>query len=119
MPNIVADKKVDGIIVLGQLETEYLKMIQECKIPMVYLDFYDEDVEESAVVADNVYGIYALTKYIISMGHKKIAFVGNIYATSSILDRYIGYYRALVENRMEIREDYLISDRGEDDLFID
>lgn len=119
VPNIVADKKVDGIIVLGQLETEYLKMIQDCKVPMVYLDFYDNNVEESAVIPDNVYGTYMLTKHIISMGHKKIAFVGNIYATSSILDRYIGYYRALVENRMEIREDYLISDRGEDDLFID
>lgn len=119
MPNIVADKKVDGIIVMGQLEKDYLKMIRECNVPMVYLDFYDNDVEESAVITDNVYGTYMLTNHIISMGHKKIAFVGNIYATSSILDRYLGYYRALVEKKIEVRGDYLISDRGEDDLFID
>lgn len=119
LPNIVADRKVDGIIVLGQLEKEYLKMIRERGIPLVYLDFYDNDMEESSVITDNVYGAYMLADYIAGMGHKKIAFVGNIYATSSILDRYLGYCRALLERRLEIRKDYLISDRGKDELFIE
>lgn len=118
LPNIAADKKVDGIIVLGQMDSDYLEKISETKIPVVYLDFYDKNRQENAVITDNVYGSYLLTNYLVEMGHRKIAFVGNIYATSSILDRYLGYYRSLLENRLEIRKDYLISDRGEDGIYL-
>ena len=119
LPNIAADKKVDGIIVLGQLDSDYLTLVRKTGIPLVYLDFYEKNEQENSVITDNVYGSYKVTNYVVEMGHKKIAFVGNIHATSSILDRYLGYYRSLLENGLEIREDYLIPDRGADELFID
>lgn len=119
LPNIASGKKVDGIIVMGQLSSEYLELLGGKKIPLIYLDFYDKNGQENAVITDNVHASYLLTNYIVEMGHEKIAFVGNIYATSSILDRYLGYYRSLLLNRIAVREDYLISDRGEDELFID
>ncbi len=119
LPNIASGKKVDGIIVMGQLNGEYLELLRGKRIPLIYLDFYDKNEEEDSVITDNVHASYLLTNYIVEMGHKKIAFVGNIYSTSSILDRYLGYYRSLLVNRIEVREDYLIPDRGEDELFID
>ncbi|MDE6606569.1 MAG: LacI family DNA-binding transcriptional regulator [Lachnospiraceae bacterium] len=119
LPNIASGKKVDGIIVMGQLESEYLELLKGKKIPLIYLDFYDKNEQEDSVITDNVHASYLLTNYIVEMGHEKIAFVGNIYATSSILDRYLGYYRSLLLNGIAVREDYLISDRGEDELFID
>jgi len=119
LPNIASGKKVDGIIVMGQLCSEYLELLKGKKIPLIYLDFYDKDEQEDSVITDNVHASYLLTNYIVEMGHEKIAFVGNIYATSSILDRYLGYYRSLLVNGIAVREDYLISDRGEDELFID
>ncbi len=119
LPNIATGRKVDGIIVLGQLDSGYLKALNRTRIPLVYLDFYDKYEQKSSVLTDNVYGSYTVTNYVVEMGHKKIAFVGNIYATSSILDRYLGYYRSLIENGLEIRGDYLIPDRGEDGLFIE
>lgn len=119
LPNIAADKKVDGIIVLGQLDSDYLTLVRKTGIPLVYLDFYEKNEQENSVITDNVYGSYQVTNYVVEMGHKKIAFVGNIYATSSILDRYLGYCRSLLENGLEIRKDYLIPDRGEDELFIE
>ena len=45
MPDIVAEKKVDGIIVLGQIKSDYLKILRENGLPMVYLDFYDRTME--------------------------------------------------------------------------
>ncbi len=119
LPNIASGKKVDGIIVMGQLNSEYLELLKGKKIPLIYLDFYDKNEQENSVITDNVYASYLLTNYVVEMGHEKIAFVGNIYATSSILDRYLGYYRSLLMNGIAVREDYLISDRGEDELFID
>lgn len=119
MPNILVENKVDGIIVLGQIKSEYLKMVRDSEIPIVYLDFYDRQMEVDSIITDSVYGTYMLTNYIVSNGHTKIAFVGSIHATASILDRFLGYYRSLLVNNIPFREDYVISDRGDDGLFIE
>lgn len=111
LPTVVLENKVDGVIVLGQLPAEYVIAIRETGMSVVLLDFYNSAIETDSVVTDNMYGTYMLTDYCISMGHKKIAFVGSIHATASILDRYLGYYRSLVMNHIKPREDYLIEDR--------
>lgn len=113
LPGMIINSKVDGIIVLGQMKSPYVSKIRETGIPYILQDFYDEKVGEDSVVSDNVYGAYLLTKYLIEQGHDEIAFVGNIYATSSIMDRYLGYYRALLETRNEIRPSWIIVDRDE------
>ena len=78
-----------------------IEKLLEIGIPYIFMDFYDEHNAVDSVVSDSVYGSYLLTDYLIKKGHKKIGFVGDIYATSSILDRYIGYYKALVQNHLE------------------
>ncbi len=117
LPVVAVDKKVDGIIVLGQFSTAYVQKVKDTGIPLVLLDFYDGELEADSVVTDNVYGAYALTEYCINMGHRKIAFVGSIHATASILDRYLGYYRALLTHHIPLRDDYVVEDRDENCLF--
>ncbi len=117
LPVVATEHKVDGIIVLGQLATEYIRRVKETGIPIVLLDFYDAEVEADSVVTDNVYGAYSLTEYCIGMGHTKIAFVGSIHATASILDRYLGYYRALLMHGIALRDDYILEDRDKNCLF--
>ena len=119
MPDIVTEKKVDGIIVLGQMKSDYLRQLRENKLPMVYLDFYDRTMEVPSVINDNVYGTYMLTNYLAGMGHRKIAYVGSIDATASILDRYLGYYRSILTHQLVMPEDYVIPDRDEEGYFID
>lgn len=119
LPNVIADNKVDGIIILGQLNTHYVDVIKEAGIPLVFLDFYDEHLDVDAVISDSVYGAYVLTNYLISEGHKKIGFVGNIFATSSILDRYLGYYKALLAADIPLREEWILNDRDEVGAFVD
>lgn len=113
MPNIVTEKKVDGIIVLGQVRSMYLNKLKNKRLPMVYLDFYDRNMEVPSVINDNVYGTYMLTNHLIEKGHKKIAYVGSIDATASILDRYLGYYRSLVTHQISLNDSYILPDRDE------
>lgn len=119
MPKVLSDNKVDSILVMGPIREDYPDLLREISLPVVYLDFYDENKDIPSVVTDNMYGTYSLTRYLIEKGHEKIAFVGSIDATPSILDRYLGYYRALLVNHVVPREDYLIPDRGADGIFID
>lgn len=119
LPKIITDKKVDGLIALGKIESRYLRALRETGIPIVYLDYYDRHMEVPSVTTDNVYGTYMLMNHIVRMGHRKIAFVGDIEATPSILDRYLGYMRGLIVNNINVPTDYLICDRDAEGSYIE
>ncbi|MCY8928809.1 substrate-binding domain-containing protein [Bacillus inaquosorum] len=118
-PRIYSEQKVDGLIILGQVSKEYIEMMQSVNIPVVFMDFYDEKTDMDAVITDNFYGAYDLTNYLISKGHKEIGYVGNLYATSSIQDRFLGYYKSLLEHRLERNDNYILNDRNEEGKFVD
>ncbi len=112
LPTLVRENKVDGIIVVGVLDEDYLeRLYTDLKIPAVYLDFYSKRHECDAVVTDNYFGMYKMTSYLFEMGHTEIAYVGNLLATESITDRYFGYAKALMEHGKQIRTDWIIDDR--------
>lgn len=113
LPNMITNNKIDGLVILGQMKSKYITKISESGIPYIFLDFYDEHNAVDSVVSDSVYGSYLLTNYLIQKGHRNIGFVGDIHATSSILDRYVGYYKALVQNDIELNKEWIINDRDE------
>ena len=104
MPNSVSDKKVDGVIVLGQFDDEYVSELLDLDIPVVFLDFYSSDNRTDTILSDSFFGSYMLTNYLINAGHRNIGFLGTITSTSSIQDRYLGYYKALLEKGIPLRK---------------
>lgn len=119
LPRVYNEKKVDGFIILGQISKRYVEEIQSIESPVIFLDFYTDQNIIDSVLTDNFFGIYEITNYLIKNGHKKIAFVGNVYATSSIQDRFLGYYKSLLEHRIDLPDDYVIKDRDERGNYID
>ena len=71
------------------------------------------------MVGDNSYGCYRLASHLIKNGHRRIGFVGNYRATSSIMDRYLGFCRAMLVHDLPLREDWVIMDRGLDNQLLD
>ena len=118
VPKLIGNQRVNGLILLGQPRKEYYRMIARQGIPVVFLDFYDEQASADAVVGDNSYGCYRLTSHLIKNGHTRIAFVGNIRATSSIMDRFLGYARAMLAHNLPAREDWVIRDRDQDNHLV-
>ncbi len=113
---ITENQKIDGIIVIGRPKLSYLKMLyQNKKIPMAFMDFYDDEEVVDSVVSASFNGMYRMTDYLIKNGHTKIAFVGTVMYTESITDRYFGYCKALMENGIEVRQDWIIKDRDYND----
>ncbi|MVB12398.1 HTH-type transcriptional repressor PurR [Caprobacter fermentans] len=113
-PRVLQDGKIDGIILIGQAEPPYLKMLQNSELPVMFLDFYDAASGQNCVISDGYYGMYTVTNYLISMGHREIHFIGSIHSTSSISDRYFGYCRAMMEHSIPVTEEMVVPDRGED-----
>ena len=112
MPLLLQEKKVDGLIILGDMTKPYIEQIEkEGGVPVVCLDFYNDAVGLDTVISNSFYGTYALTNYLFSMGHKKIAYVGTVGMTNSITDRYLGYLKSMMEHGMDVPKDYVMDDR--------
>lgn len=114
IPNSVRDKKVDGLILLGQFSNDYIDKLAAFFIPMVFLDFYGSREDTETVLSDNFYGAYLLTSHLVSNGHRRIGFLGNTTGMSSVQDRYLGYYKALLENHLPLKPEWILSDRSRD-----
>lgn len=110
---------MDGLIIMGQVSTAYIEAISRIQEPFMFMDFYEHHHSIDTVLTDNFYGTYLLTDYLIENGHRDIGFVGNIKATSSIEDRYLGYYKALLESDIPLKPEYIIPDRDSEGRNID
>lgn len=113
LPRMLLDEKVDGVIILGQTSNEYLDAIDAFYKNFILLDFYTNRMHLDCVSNDDYYCSYMLTSYVISQGHKKLRFVGNFGATTSIRDRFMGFQKALLENNLEVSVNEIIDDRDE------
>ena len=69
--------------------------------PIILLDRKLEEIDIPVVESDNLNGAYNMVQYMIKMGHKEIAFIGELDSYSA-RERYKGYCRALFENRIAL-----------------
>lgn len=105
LPRLLAQAgAVDGVILAGLHYENLLNALDDLKIPHVILgNTYigaNEKLEYDALVYDDVTGLYEATKYLLRLGHRRIAFVGNV-ALPWFARRYQGYCRAMAEAGLE------------------
>ena len=111
LPRMVKDKKIDGLIILGQTKDSYLEVLNNKYSNFILYDFYSTKLPFDSVSNDNYFCSYLITDYVISQGHKKIRFVGNFGATTSISDRFMGFQKAMLENNLSCNAEDIIDDR--------
>lgn len=117
MPQMVLQNKMEGLVVIGEIDKRDIKRLKSVvSVPMVFLDFYDREIAQDAVIVDNFYGMYQMTELLFEHGLEEIGFIGSIYATSSIMDRYCGYIKAMTEHRKNIHPEWVIADRDENGM---
>lgn len=120
LPNLLKERKVHGIIIIGRLEADYLDLIEKnAAVPLIFMDFCNHRRDSDAVISDSFYGAYSLTQYLVEHGHRDIAYVGTILSTGSITDRYLGYVKCLMEHGIKIRDEWQIDDRYLEDGLVD
>ena len=114
LPQIVRERSVEGLIIIGEIDREYIRTVKRAfQGPVIFLDFYDNEIAPDAVISDNFYGMYQMTELLFEQGIEEIGFIGSAYATSSIMDRFCGYHKAMMEHRKKVPEEWIIEDRDE------
>ena len=118
MREVINKYKPNGVFVAGQAGREVLSFLNASELPTVCIDHYSPLFNLHYVYVDNYNVSYTLTKYLISKGHKRIGFVGNVASTASIADRFFGYKKALIEDGLPFEDEWLINNNLEknDDL---
>ena len=88
------------------------QLLTRQEMPVICLDFHDPFVTTDAIVSDNAFGAAQLTYWLIEQGHRDIGFVGDIKATSSIMERYLGFLSAMLMKDLPVRPECVFSDRS-------
>ncbi|MBQ7850737.1 MAG: LacI family DNA-binding transcriptional regulator [Clostridia bacterium] len=114
LPNLLRSRKVDALVLLGQPDETYVDLLVKQSVPVVCMDFYNTSARVDMVIGDSAGGASALTQHLIAQGHRDIAYYGSVKATSSIMERYLGYLAAMMSNDLPVCPEYLISDRDEE-----
>lgn len=103
--NLLLAKRVEGIII-APVSDDTMKFVDKFtgRLPIIFLGTRVEDEKYNYVVVDNIKGAEMITEYLISLGHRKIAFVGGMQGSSTFADRVTGYKNALKKHNIEIDE---------------
>jgi len=118
LPRLVRSGRVQALLLIGELEPRYRQALIATGLPVVQLDAYSAGSQLDTVISDGYYGMYFMTDYLLRRGHRQIAYVGSVGATSSITDRYFGYCRALQERGIPVRQDWVLPDRKAHEKFL-
>lgn len=94
--NVFINKGVDGLIIVpcegaGQCVSE---LVQD-NFPLVLIDRTFDDVDVSSVTLNNVKATSIAVNELVRQGYKKIAYISYKTSLSNILDREMGYRKAM------------------------
>jgi len=104
-PNL---KGVGGIIFADLIgNRQQLEEAINNNTPCVVINHFVDDLKVSYIAIDNAGGAESAVKYLISLGHKKIAHITGDLVTQAASLRFEGYKRALKKNNIALREDYI------------
>jgi LacI family transcriptional regulator len=100
---------VDGLIlVLPRNPANYLEKLRSLKFPYVLVDHQGIDDQGPAVGATNFQGALDATTYLISLGHRKIAFITGSMDLGCSQERLEGYKAALNQHSIPIKKEWII-----------
>jgi DNA-binding LacI/PurR family transcriptional regulator len=101
--------RVDGVLIVSvPINDSHVQMFLKSNVPTVLVDVFHKDF--SRVFVDDVAGGYMATKHLVGLGHRRIAFIGDVledeFEFLAMRERFKGYRKALEEHGIPFREEY-------------
>lgn len=95
--NILKEKCVDGIVFTSSVNpvSEHIKQLIDYKMPFVLLDRYMDMDHLPGVYSDGFEGMYQMTRYLLEMGHRHIAYIGGPGRSATAQHRQEGFEQAM------------------------
>jgi LacI family transcriptional regulator len=98
---LLLERRVDGMIVLASSIPDSVLLEVAAQVPLVVVARRVPGIEDQCLSIDNVEAAYRATRYLLGLGHTRIAQLGGTENHPDALDRLEGYRRALAEAGIE------------------
>ncbi len=113
---MLLEKQVDGIIIMGGRVNEKLPNIAQVhelqeiikSRPVVFINGEMEGVDSYNVIADEKDGIFKLVKYLVSLGHHQIGFIGGRREITSTDVKLSSFKDALQHFNLDCHSEWII-----------
>lgn len=111
----LASSRFDGVVIVPPScdDPLLLDVFQELKVPMIRVAPSKDMKRTSYVFMDDEKAAYELTRYLVGIGHTRIAFIENIQSLASNIQRKAGYLRALLDCGIEVQSEWIVGRRSE------
>lgn len=91
----------------NNIEKDFIETIESLDMPIVLLSADLNYINLNGVFVDDFKGGYEAASLLIKEGHRKIGIIKGITESSTSENRLMGYKKALLENNIEINEEYI------------
>ena len=106
---MLLERQVDGMIVLASsIPDDELRAIA-AKIPLVVVARRVQGLESQCLYVDNEGGAYRATRYLLGLGHTRIAHIAGTPGHPDAADRQAGYCRALTDAGIAVNEHLIVA----------
>lgn len=95
LPRFIHERNAEGVIIAGRIEEQPLRDIKATGLPIVLVDYGQDDTFGQRVLMNNRSGTRGAVEYLIELGHRDIGYIGGEMDHPSAIERYQGYEDAL------------------------
>lgn len=96
--DILTKKQVDGIILVPTcIHYDAIRSLKKLQVPIVLMDRELTDLALDTVLVDNLMGGLIATRYLTSLGHRRIGCIAGPSSINPSAQRLLGYQQALKE----------------------
>ncbi|MCD7034518.1 LacI family DNA-binding transcriptional regulator [Metabacillus sp. GX 13764] len=118
LPSFIQEGKIDGILILSHLSTDYINKILSTGIPTVLVDHHHPLNPADAVLTNNRFGAYLAIEHLITAGCRTIGYIGNIDISPSYQERWEGYLLAMHKHGLPRKKEWMLTEAAEDESFL-
>lgn len=113
LPKVLTNETVQGIIVLNVYDYELLSVLNQLKIPKVFLDMVTsmpiDTLTGDLFLLEGKSSIQQITNTIIKKGRTEIGFIGDIEYAKTNQDRYKGFLAAMEQSKLSVNKNYCLT----------
>ncbi len=104
--NLISERRIDGFVSTPPCDADdfVADLLVTYKVPLVQINPFNRSPNIPFVAGDDYHGAYATCEYLLSLGHRRIAFLMGPRNMRSTFDRMYGYRAALDAHHIAVPE---------------